>query len=86
MDPSVGQTHCSKSCLVTSFRHTYNNIKKTGNDKNNSKYIKEKDSMKKNSKIFYLNFFLLHRFFFHMFDIQFVQLQTLSDTHAFKES
>ena len=42
--------------------------------------------MKKNSKKLSLKFFLLHRFFFHMFDIQFVQLQTLSDTHAFKES
>ena len=42
--------------------------------------------MKKISKKFSLNFFLLHRFFFHMFDIQFVQLQTLSDAHALKES
>ena len=66
--------------------HTFYNIKKAGNDENNSKYMKELDSMKKISKKFYLNFFLLHRFFFHKFDIQFVQLQTLSDTHAFKES
>ena len=42
--------------------------------------------MKKISKNFYLKFFLLHRFFFHMFDIQLGQLQTLSATHAFKES
>ena len=36
--------------------------------------------MKKISKFFYL------KFFFHMFDIQLGQLQTLSATHAFKES
>ena len=42
--------------------------------------------MEKNSKKFYLNLFLLHRFFFHMFDIQLGQLQTLSATHAFKEN
>ena len=44
--------------------HTFYNIRKAGNDKNNSKYMKEKDSMKKISKKFYLKFFLLHRFFF----------------------
>ena len=38
--------------------------------------------MKKISKKISLKFFLLHRFFLHMFDIQFVQLQTLSDAHA----
>ena len=42
--------------------------------------------MKKISKKFSLNFFYYIDFFFHMFDIQFVQLQTLSDAHAFKES
>ena len=42
--------------------------------------------MKKISEKFYPIFFLLHRFFFHMFDIQLVQLQTLSDAHALKES
>ena len=42
--------------------------------------------MKKISKKNSLKFFLLYRFFFHMFDIQFVQLQTLSDANAFKES
>ena len=42
--------------------------------------------MKKISKKLSLKIFLLHRFFFHMFDIQFVQLQTLSDAHALKES
>ena len=66
--------------------HTFYNIRKAGNDKNNSKFLKEKDSMKKISKKSYLKFFLLHRIFFHMFDIQFVQLQTLSDAHALKES
>ena len=42
--------------------------------------------MKKNSKKFDLKFFLLHIFFFHIFDIQLGQLPQLSATHAFKES
>ena len=42
--------------------------------------------MKKNSKKIDLKFFLLNRFIFHIFDIQLGQLQTLSATHAFKES
>ena len=42
--------------------------------------------MKKNFKKILPKFFLLHRFFFHMIDIELGQLQTLSATHAFKES
>ena len=42
--------------------------------------------MKKISKKIYLKKILLHRFFFHMFDIQLGQLPQLSATHAFKES
>ena len=66
--------------------HTFCNIKKAGNDENNSEYMKEKDSMKKISKKFYLKFFLLHRFFFHKFDIQLGHLPPLCPAHAFKES
>ena len=42
--------------------------------------------MKKISKKFFLKFFLLHRFFFHMFDIQKEHLPPLCPAHAFKES
>ena len=42
--------------------------------------------MKKISKIFKFQNFSLHRFFFHMFDLQLDQLPPLSSTHPFKES
>ena len=42
--------------------------------------------MKKISKNFALKFFLLNRFFFHMFDIQLDHLPPLCPAHAFKES
>ena len=42
--------------------------------------------MKKISKKNYLKKILLHRFFFHMFDIQLGQLPPLSSTHPFNES
>ena len=43
--------------------------------------------MKKISKNVYLKFFYyVHRFFFHMFDIQLGQLPPLCPAHAFKES
>ena len=41
--------------------------------------------MKKMSKNFYLKFFLLHNFFFHMFEIQLDHLPPLCFAHAFKE-
>ena len=42
--------------------------------------------MKKISKKIYLKKILLHRFFFHMFDIQLGQLPVLCSAHAFRES
>ena len=49
--------------------------------------MKEKDSMKKISKRFYLKFFYyVHIYFFHMFDIQLDHLPSLCPAHAFKES
>ena len=42
--------------------------------------------MKKMSKFFKFQKISLHRFFFHMFDLQLDQLPPLSSTHPFKES
>jgi hypothetical protein len=42
--------------------------------------------MKIFSKKLYLKNFLLHDFFFHMFDIQLDHFPPLSSTHPFKES